>query len=56
MGFQEKSIVENINADQDAIKKMHSFDDLSLQLEKKTGDKFDIAEDGMYSDSHNTYS
>nr|XP_043067189.1 uncharacterized protein LOC108132130 isoform X8 [Drosophila bipectinata] len=44
MGY-EKSIVQNINADQDPIKDMHSLNELSLQVEKKTGEKFDIAED-----------
>lgn len=47
-----KSIVQNINADQDAIRNMHSFDDLSLQLGKKAEEKFDIAEEGKYLDTH----
>ncbi|XP_043067184.1 mitochondrial outer membrane protein SLC25A46-like isoform X2 [Drosophila bipectinata] len=46
MGY-EKSIVQNINADQDPIKDMHSLNELSLQVEKKTGEKFDIAEDDV---------
>ncbi|KAH8322389.1 hypothetical protein KR074_012598, partial [Drosophila pseudoananassae] len=45
MGCQEKAIVENINADQDAIKRMNSLDDLSLQLEKKAEEKFNITQD-----------